>query len=62
MNYELCIMNCRDASFLESEKNLELQILRFSDSQILSLKKISGFQIFRFSDLKKFHPLLSVVC
>ena len=36
-------MNCRDASFLESEKNLELQV-------------------FRFSDLKKFHPLLSVVC
>ena len=21
MNYELCIMNCRDASFLESEKS-----------------------------------------
>ena len=40
MNYELCIMNCRDASFLESEKNLELQIFRFSDFQILRFKKI----------------------
>ncbi len=37
MNYELCIMNCRDASFLESEKNLELQILRF--------KKIPSFVV-----------------
>ena len=48
MNYELCIMNCRDVSFLESEKNLELQIFRFSDFQFLRFKKNS--QVFRFSD------------
>ena len=41
-------MNCRDVSFFESEN---LKKFRTSDSQV-----------FRFSDLKKFHPLLSVVC
>ena len=53
MNYELCIMNCRDASFLESEKSQgsrfkvqgsklkkNSQVFRFSDSQILRFKKI----------------------
>ena len=53
MNYELCIMNCRDASFLESEKSQgrktqgsrfkvqsSKKILKFSDSQILRFKKI----------------------
>ena len=60
MNYELCIMNCRDASFLESEKNLELQILRFSDSQILSFKKNLRFSDSQILSFKKIP--LSVDC
>ena len=66
-NYELCIMNCIDASFFETEKSQSRKVARSQDSRFKvqsskfkvqgsrfkAQKKISGFQILRFSDLKK---------
>ena len=49
-NYELCIMNCIDESFLETEKSQSRKVARL---------KAQGS---RFKAQKKFHPLLSVVC
>ena len=34
MNYELCIMNCRDASFLETEKSQSRKVARSQDSKL----------------------------
>ena len=66
MNYELCIMNCRDAFLLESEKSqgrktqgsrFKAQSSKFKVQSSKKILKFSDSQILRF---KKIPP--SVVC